>query len=145
MAVIHPGTGAMPMAQRERPPRIAGEQHAVLVGIAQVNPTATLEEIPSVLERCTGVKAHAQTIQKPCAKRLWRRALMGRASALRSPPKKPARFGYNEAHRCQEPEQTCPRCLMDAEWTLVEDLFDSVRERGTPQQYPGRLLVHACC
>jgi transposase len=52
------------MAQRRRPPRITEELRAVLVEIVQANPTATLEEVQRALDGRTGIKAHAQTIQK---------------------------------------------------------------------------------
>lgn len=133
------------MAQRGRPRRVADEQRAVLVEIVQANPTATLEEIQSALERRTGVKAHAQTIQKSLREAGIERNLDGSSVRVEVATERSARYGYTEAHRRQEPEQTYPSCLTDAEWALVEDLFDNVGGRGTPPQYPRRLLVDACC
>ena len=55
------------------------------------------------------------------------------------------RYGYTDAHRRMGPEQTYPSCLTNAEWRLVEDLFDHEGGRGTPPRYARRLLVDACC
>lgn len=57
----------------------------------------------------------------------------------------PARYGYQDRHRQQAPEQRYPSCLTDAEWDLVADIFDVDGHRGTPPRYPRRLLVDACC
>jgi len=132
------------MAQRGRPPRITEEHRAVLVEIVQANPTATLEEVQSALQGRTGVKAHVQTIQKSLREAGIERSLDGSSVRVEVATERPARYGYTEAHRRQEPEQTYPSCLTDAEWGLVEDLFDKEGGRGTPPQYPRRLLVDAC-
>lgn len=132
------------MAQRGRPPRITEEHRAVLVEIVQANPMATLEEVQSALQGRTGVKAHVQTIQKSLREAGIERSLDGSSVRVEVATERPARYGYTEAHRRQEPEQTYPSCLTDAEWGLVEDLFDKEGGRGTPPQYPRRLLVDAC-
>lgn len=55
------------------------------------------------------------------------------------------RYGYTDAHRGVELEQTYPSCLTDAEWALVEDLFDNTGNRGVPPQYDRRVLADAFC
>lgn len=132
------------MAQRGRPPKIASEHQAVLVEIVKANPTAALKEIQAALEARTGVKAHPQTIQKSLHEAGIERQFDGAGVRVETAADTPARYGYTEAHRRQEPEQTYPSCLTDAEWKLIEDLFDNEGGRGIPPQYPRRLLVDAC-
>ncbi|MFC6840428.1 transposase [Xanthomonas theicola] len=57
----------------------------------------------------------------------------------------PPRYGYTDAHRRHEPEQTCPRCLTDAEWALVQDVFEQAGSGGLPPEIRRRTLVDACC
>lgn len=134
------------MAKRGRPPRLSEVDRAALVEIVRGKLTATLEELRVELQRRTGVKAHAQTIQKALKESGIERRLDGSGVRVEAAAQvRPRRYGYTEAHRRQEPEQTYPSCLTDAEWALVEDLFDSDGGRGTPPQYPRRLLVDACC
>jgi transposase len=56
--------GTRSMAKRGRPFKLGPGQVAVVAGIVEANPTATLEEIQAELARRTGVEAHGQTIQK---------------------------------------------------------------------------------
>jgi hypothetical protein len=132
------------MAQRRRPPRITEAHRAVLVEIVQAHPTATLEEFQSALEARTGIRAHAQTIQTTLREAGIERSLDGSSVRVEVATERPARYGYNEAHRRQEPEQTYPSYLTDAEWGLVEDPFGNEGGRGTPPHYSRRLLVDAC-
>ena len=69
-AVFYP-VEARSVRKRGRPFKIVDEHRAVLVGIVGANPTATLEEIQAELARRTGVKAHAQTIQKVLRRRWY--------------------------------------------------------------------------
>ena len=55
------------------------------------------------------------------------------------------RYGYQPAHRRQQPEQRYPSSLTDEEWRLVADIFESDSDRGALPRYPRRLLVDACC
>jgi len=133
------------MGKRGRPCRISDEQRSALVAIVEANPTATLAEIRRELERQTGIEAHGQTIQKALKEAGIQRQVGGDGLCVEVAGSEAPRYGYTDAHRRLEPEQTYPSCLTDAEWALVEDLFDSAGGRGTPPRYARRLLVDACC
>jgi transposase len=108
-------------------------------------PTATLGELQRELKRRTRVEVHVQTIHKALAFcGIERARASGAVRVVRTDPDV-RRYGYTEAHRRLQPEQTYPSCLTDAEWALVEDLFDHTGERGTPPKYARRLMVDACC
>jgi transposase len=108
-------------------------------------PTATLGELQRELQRRTGVEVHVQTIHKALRMLGIERARAGAAvRVVRRDPEQP-RYGYTSAHRRLKLEQTYPSCLTDAEWALVEDLFDHGGERGAPPKYARRLMVDACC
>lgn len=134
------------MADRGRPRKIQAEHISALLAIVETNPGATMAEIQRELERRTGIEAHTQTIARALRDAGLERRPPGagvRVEPSAAPGK--ARFGYTEAHRRQEPEQAYPSCLTDAEWELVEDLFDNSRRRGVPPRYGRRALVDACC
>lgn len=134
------------MTRRGRPTKLQDEHRAVLLDIIEANPTATTDEVCNELERRTGVRAHGQTIQKVLREAGIERCREGTGVRVEAPDQKSKpRYGYTQAHRRHEPEQTYPSCLTDAEWALVEDLFESDGGRGTPPRYHRRLLVDACC
>jgi hypothetical protein len=62
----------------------------------------------------------------------------------RETPVKPPRYGYTAAHRRHEPGQSYPSSLTDAEWALVQDIFEN-KGRGLPPRFSRRMLVDACC
>ncbi len=130
---------------RGRPPKISEEHRAVLVSLVEADPTATMEELQSALARRVGVEAHVATIAKSLKEAGVKRSSGGSGVRVEVAAPSAARYGYTEAHRRQEPEQTYPSCLTDAEWALVGDLFDNEGARGTPPKYPRRVLVDACC
>ncbi len=133
------------MAQRGRPRKLQVEHRSALVAIVETNPTATLEEIQGELARRTGVQAHAQTILAALHEAGVVRSRDGSAVPVERIAQTTPRYGYTEAHRRLEPEQTYPSCLTDREWNLVEDLFDQTGARGTPPQYERRMMLDACC
>lgn len=133
------------MAKRGRPLKINADQQALLVDIVESNPTATLREIQQELASRSGVKAHEQTIQKALRDAGFARKTSTSSVKVEVSKATAPRYGYTDAHRCVKPEQTYPSCLTDAEWALVEDLFDNTGNRGVPPQYARRALVNACC
>lgn len=88
---------------------------------------------------------HVQTIQKALREAGIERVRGRDGVQVVTGEQAAPRYGYINAHRRQEPEQTCPSCLTDAEWGLVENLFDNEGGRGTPPQYARRVLLDACC
>lgn len=133
------------MAKRGRPPKLNTEHRALLVAIVESNPTATMAEIQQELARRSGIKANRQTIDKGLREAGFERKATSESVQVEASEAVEARYGYTEAHRRLEPEQTYPSCLTDAEWALVEDLFDNTGNRGVPPQYSRRVLVDACC
>lgn len=131
------------MAAGGRPPKIGEEHWEILRAIVAARPTATLAEIAAELKRRVGIDAHAATIRKTL-----REAGIGRvrgeerAQRVERPPREG--YGYSEAHRRWEPDQRYPSCLTDAEWALVEDLFEREGGQGRPAQVSRRALVDAC-
>lgn len=57
---------------------------------------------------------------------------------------RPTRYGYAAEHRGKAPEAPFVHGLSDAEWALVEDLFDD-KVRGVPRRYSRRSMVDAMC
>ena len=133
------------MSRQGRPPKLTPEHRQILQAMVSEMATATLGELQRELKRRTGVEVHVQTIHKALRMLGIERApASGAVRVVRTDPDV-RRYGYTEAHRRLEPEQTYPSCLTDAEWALVEDLFDHTGERGTPPKYARRLMVDACC
>jgi putative transposase len=48
------------------------------------------------------------------------------------PCRAPLRFGYTDAHRCEDGPNGMNTDLTDAEWPLVADLFERQGGRGAP-------------
>lgn len=132
------------MAKRGRPAKLDAHHREVLSAIVGANPTATLEEISQEFVRRTGMKVSRHTLMKALEEAGWERSRDGSAVRVEVAEASEQRDGYTDAHRRQDAEQTYTSCLTDAQWALVEDLFDQTGARGTPPQYPRRLLVDAC-
>ena len=109
------------------------------------NPTATVEELALELARRTDIEVHRQTLLGALGEAGIERRVGGSGVRIETAAPGKARYGYTEAHRRQEPEQRYPSCLTDAQWALVQDLFDNEGNRGLPPRYARRLLVDACC
>ncbi len=130
---------------RGRVSKITDAHHTVLADIVRENPTATIDELVIEFERIAGLKVHIQTLARHLkAAGIERRGFRDSTRTLPSAAR-PTRFGYTDTHRRTAPEQTYPSSLTDAEWALVADVFSNDGGRGTPAQYPRRLLVDACC
>jgi hypothetical protein len=115
------------------------------IAIVEANRTATLKEIQLELERRTGLRAHEQTLMSALQNVGWLRVRDDSTVQVERSEGDPKRYGYGDAHRSLEPEQAYPSCLTDAEWALVEGVFDNAGKRGVTPEYPRRLLVDACC
>ncbi len=133
------------MGKRGRPVKIQGDQEAALMQIVDANPTATLDEIGAELTRRSGVVVHAQTLVSTLRRLGIERVPSREAVVVESAESAPNRYGYTEAHRRLEPEQTYPSCLTDAEWALVKDVFENEGGRGLPPRISRRTVVDACC
>ena len=110
------------MPRTGRPLKIQAEDVAHLVAILQSDATASLEEIRTEFKRCTGIDVHTQTIIKTLRNHGIKRVGSRDAVVVKKAAPAPVRYGYTDAHRRVEPEQSYPSCLTDAEWELVRDL-----------------------
>lgn len=128
-----------------RPPKVSESSRAILVEIVKESPSATLTEVRDLFEERTGIRAHEATIRKALRDAGFQKRFDAQVTRAEKDRELPKRYGYTDAHRRVEPEQTYPSCLTDAEWSLVEDLFDNAGNRGKPPAYPRRLLLDACC
>lgn len=133
------------MARTGRPPKIQTEDSAHLVAIVESYRTATLDEIRQEFKRRTGIDVHEQTIVKTLVKLGIQRVPSVQAVRVEQAEAGPRRYGYTEAHRRHEAEQTYPSCLTDTEWARVRDLFENPGGRGVPPKVSRRILVDACC
>lgn len=133
------------MAKLGRPPRLSEAQRAILVERVQAQPLATTDALRHALEVATGIRVHGQTLEKYLRQAGIERRRDGGHVSIETTTDSKARYGYTEAHRRLEPGQRYPSSLTDAEWALVEDIFENDEGRGTPPRYARRLLVDACC
>ena len=133
------------MAKLGRPPRLSEAQRAILVKRVEAQPLATMDELRHALEVATGIRVHGQTLEKYLRQAGIERRRDGSHVSIETTRDSKARYGYTEAHRRLEPAQRYPSSLTDAEWALVEDIFENDGGRGTPPRYARRLLVDACC
>lgn len=140
-----PNTESDTMARRGRPARLNEAQRLDLISIVTNKPMATLAELQRELQARTGVKAHGQTLQKALREAGVERVHGNSGVRVEVGDEGQARYGYTDAHRRLEPEQSYPSCLTNAEWVMIEDLFDNAGKRGTPPEYARRALVDACC
>lgn len=137
---------------RGRPPLFDAAALLVIEGIAQRNPTASLEELIDLVEAETGIRAGRSTLGKRLKDLGFTRVVPARRpSATASPPEAATesepgspRYGYGAQHREQAPEALYPHCLSDAEWELVRDIFEDP-VRGVERRYSRRSMVDAMC
>lgn len=124
-----------------RPPILREPDKQWVLQRLQEQPQATLEQLAHQVQQRSG---------KPCSTATLRRFLHGQGIFKRRPPKKafaaappPRRYGYKAEHRDGAPGRY-PSSLTDAEWALVQDLFEH-RGAGRKAQYDRRHMVDAIC
>jgi transposase len=124
--------------------KIKPEHEVILVQIVESDPTITLLEIRREFTRRTGMLI----TKGPVTKALERQGVVlvpsHKAVVIEKAPVKPPRYGYTGAHRRHAPEQDYPSSLTDAEWALVQDIFEN-KGRGLPPRISRRTVVDACC
>ncbi|AFL72341.1 transposase [Thiocystis violascens DSM 198] len=132
------------MSKAGRPPKIHEAEQAVLRQIVTDRPTSTLSEIARELAARTGIEAHEATIRKSLREAGVTR-LRGESGLEAQARATPRRYGYTDAHRRHDPDQSYPSCLTDAEWDLVAALFEMPGGRGQPPRVSRRSILEACC
>ena len=127
-----------------RPFKLQAEHEMVLAQIVESDPTVTVEEIGAELFRRTGVKVYRQTLVSSLSRIGFACLPSAETVAVTMAAPQSMRYGYTDAHRRLEPEQTYPSCLTDVEWTLVREIFEREGGRGLPPRVDRRVLVDAC-
>ena len=131
------------MPRTGRPAKIGAKERAILKEIVTQEPLLTLAEVSKAFTERTGIEVHEATLSKGLREAgLSRRRPQVKVAAKES---ETPRYGYNDAHRRQLAEQQYPSCLADAEWALVEDIFENSGGRGKPADFDRRAMVNACC
>jgi transposase len=97
---------------------------------------ATHEEIRRELKRVLVLAHTSSAIIKSLHEQGIRRVVRERAQVVVTKPKEtgPRRYGYTDAHRRLEPEQTYPGCTTNAEWVVERTHAWNERAR--------RLIMH---
>lgn len=125
--------------------KIKAEHEVILAQIVESDPTITLAEICHEFSRRTGMTVTKKPVMSALHRQGIKQVPSRDAATIVRAPTKPERYGYTDAHRRSEPEQIYPSSLTDAEWSLVQDLFDNQGGRGLPPRISRRTLVDACC
>jgi transposase len=131
-------------SKRGRPALFDAEALETLERIARENPTATWDELRSLLAEETGIKASRNTLAKRLAELGFERirSSTSTTAAAASEGRAPARYGYEERHREVAAEALYPHGMSDAEWELVRDIFED-KVRGVPRKHSRRSMVDA--
>lgn len=132
------------MKRKGRPEKIKPSDLSLLRELALAQPLATLDELVKAFQIRTGLQVHSATLRKALATLgIARVKPSGRASTPTG-NQTSKRYGYQDRHRPPESAERYPSSLTDAEWNLVQDLFEREGERGVPAKIPRRTLVDAC-
>ena len=89
------------MRRRGRPCRLTAEHQEHLKSIVADNPTITLEDLRSELQRRTGLEAHVQTIKKWLDAAGIKRTRGSESVRIVRSDNASRRYGYTAAHRAR--------------------------------------------
>lgn len=123
-----------------RPPKITDEAIEILRQLVSQYPEATVQDLADRLAQQSGIVVQRDTLYRHFARAGIRRVQPREVSAKPPTP----RYGYRDQHRSQAPEQSYPSDVTDAEWRLLEPIFDH-ESVGRPGQYARRTLFNAMC
>lgn len=124
--------------------KIRPEHEQVLVQIVESDPTITLSEIRLEFSRRTGMKISQAPVINALHRQGKKLVPSEQAVVVEKALPLPPRYGYTDTHRRQASEQAYPSSLTDAQWALVQDIFDNSGGRGLPPRVSRRTLVDAC-
>lgn len=131
------------MLRPGRPAKIGEDERTILKDIVAQEPLLTLAEVSRAFTARTGIEVYEATLSKGLREAgLSRQRPQVRLAEKSSEAR---RYGYTDAHRRQLSEQQYPSCLTDAEWALVEGIFENSGKRGKPAEFDRRAMVNACC
>jgi putative transposase len=115
--------------------------------LALLNPELSLEDFTRLFARTEGVELRAATMRKYLVA-----AGLRRSRPPRGPGESPVEestasaadaFRYTEAHRDEGDADRYPHGLTDAEWALVQDIFQQ-KGPGRPPKHSRRAVLDAC-
>lgn len=137
--------GVAQRRSRGRPPALSAEHKAALAEIVVKQPHATVDEVRHFLLMRHGLGVCETTIRKALRSMgLKRNRPLSRPASDAVAPAK--RYGYTQAHRRDAGAAGYSTNLTEAEWALVQDLFERAPgSRGMPARLPRRVMVDACC
>lgn len=129
-----------------RPALLQGVLLDTLAQLAQRMPHASMDELTREFTRQTGIAVCSATIRTALKKAGIARVRPPRRAGARAAVQgmAPRRYGYTAAHRRHARPGGMNTDLTDAEWALVQDLFERQGGRGTPPTHARRDLVNAC-
>lgn len=133
------------MKRKGRPEKIKPSDLSILRELALEQPLATLDELVKAFQIRTGLQVHSATLRKALATLGVARVKPSRPPSTTTGDQTRKRYGYQDRHRPPESAEHYPSSLTDAEWNLVQDLFEREGARGVPAKIPRRDLVDACC
>lgn len=129
-----------------RPSLLSGQQIQALVALTAQMPQASMDELTREFVRRSGIRVCSATVRKAL-----KRAGVKRVRPPRKPSQRaavqgfaPQRYGYTKAHRRQVVAHGMPTDVTDAEWALVQDLFERRGGAGAPAAHARRDIVNAC-
>lgn len=126
-----------------RPPKMTDEGIEVLRRLVTERPQATIQELIDALATETGIRIERDTLYR-YLQRAGIRRVRPKVAAKEPEDQKPKRYGYRDEHRDQTPEQRYPSDVTDAEWRLLEAIFEN-EGPGRPEKYARRTLFNAMC
>ncbi|WP_374086814.1 IS5 family transposase [Methylomicrobium lacus] len=135
------------MKRSGRPAKITAGDLEILKELTAEKPTATLEELVKAFQERTSRCVHGATLRKALTAAGIQRIKPAKRSAAigKTADAKLKRYGYQERHRQPVQDERYASSLTDAEWALVQDLFEPEGGRGVPEKVSRRTMVDACC
>jgi transposase len=103
------------------------EREASIAAFAVTHPAATYEELVGFAHEQFGRRVDRQTIATTLKRQGVAKARRGKRPAPTEAPSREKdlkRYGYLPHHRRPAPQGTYPSSLTDAEWSLVQDVFE---------------------
>ena len=131
-----------------RPAKIQAQTLDVLLELIEQCPSASIQELADKLEQRTGIRVCRETMQQTLLRQGIERVRPGPDAAKAKSPRDRGTvlspYGYNDTHRPIEGFRDYPSSVTDAEWKLVEELFNT-QGPGAPSQYARRHMLDAIC
>ena len=126
-------------------PKMQAMERQALRELILEHPLSTAGELVKLLRARTGTSVSVPTLVKAIkTEGIVRVKPPGVSGYVQPTPDGPPRYGYNERHRDGGDHERYATSLTQAEWDMVEDIFDDAGERGRPAVHARRAIVDAC-